>query len=108
MTTPWVEILHNQSVGAFEGPNGDYPSVLDALEGLTAAQAVWKPSPGRHSIWQIIDHLVKSKEWERQMIEGRRLASPPWGDPSGDDKAWQATVQRLRDTQTQLLQASND
>lgn len=105
MTAQWIEILRNHSMGAFEGPNGDYPSFLDALEGLTAAQAAWKPSPERHSIWQIADHLIKSKEWERQMIEGQRPAPPPWGDPTGDDNAWQATIQRLRDAQARLLQA---
>jgi len=34
------------------------PSLSKALEGLTAAQAAWKPSPARHSIWQIVRHLI--------------------------------------------------
>src|SRR5207302_2852007 len=28
------------------------PSLKEALEGLTAAQAAWKPAPEPHSIWQ--------------------------------------------------------
>lgn len=46
--------------------------------GVTAVQAAWRPSPDRHSIWQIVDHLVKSKEWARQMIEGERPPAPGW------------------------------
>jgi hypothetical protein len=73
MSTPWIAILRTAIVGAFEGPNGDYPSVLETVNGLTAIQAVWKPSAGRHSIWQIVDHLAKSKEWECRILEGERL-----------------------------------
>ena len=99
MTTSWIELLRNASLGAFHGPNGDYPSVLEALEGLTAVQAAWKPSPDRHSIWQIVDHLAKSKEWEREMIDGQQPAAPTWDDPSGDDAAWHAAIARLRSAQ---------
>jgi hypothetical protein len=42
----------------FAGPNGDYPAVLEAMGGLTAAQALWKPAPGGNSILQIADHLT--------------------------------------------------
>jgi len=29
-----------------------------ALDGLTPAQAAWHPGPGRHSIWQLVHHVV--------------------------------------------------
>lgn len=29
-----------------------------SVDGLTAAQATWQPGPGRHSIWQIVEHLI--------------------------------------------------
>ena len=54
-------IAHFDSV--FEGPNGDYPALLETLVGLTAEQAAWKPAPDRNSIWQIVDHLTASKVW---------------------------------------------
>ncbi len=105
MAAQWTEILRNQSKGAFEGLTATTLLSLDAHEGLTAAQAAWDPSPDRRSIWQIVDHLARSKDWERQMIEGKRPASPPWGETSGDDRARQATIGRLRDTQAPLLRA---
>ncbi len=53
-------IAHYESV--FVGPNGDYAAVLEALAGVSAAQALWKPAPHQNSIWQIVDHLTASKE----------------------------------------------
>lgn len=105
MTTPWVEILRNASLGAFHGPNGDYPSVLEALDGLTAVQAAWKPAPDRHSVWQIVDHLTKSKEWERRVILGERPPAAAWADPSGNDDEWQAAIGQLQAAHTELLEA---
>jgi hypothetical protein len=29
-----------------------------AVAGLTPQQAAWTPAPGRHSIWQIVEHIV--------------------------------------------------
>ena len=50
------------------------PSLTAALEGLTAAQAAWKPSPARHSIWQIVRHLIL---WKGGVLKA-------WdGDPRG-------------------------
>lgn len=105
MATPWIDIFRKASLGAFQGPNGDYPPVLEALDGLTAVQASWKPLPDRHSIWQIVDHLTKRKEWERRVILGERLPAPAWEDPSGDDTAWRAAIEQLRTAQAQLLEA---
>ena len=87
---------------AFEGPNGDYPSVLEALAGITATQAMWKPSPESNSIWQIVDHLTASKEWQMEMIAKGEASSPVWTEPAGDETAWQASVARLREAHAQL------
>jgi hypothetical protein len=56
-----VQILIAHFDGVFEGPNGDYPAVLEAVDGVTAAQAAWQPSVGQNSIWQIVEHLTASK-----------------------------------------------
>src|SRR2546429_9421574 len=42
------------------------PSLTEALEGLTAAQAAWKPAPERNSIWQIVRHLIL---WKRGVLD---------------------------------------
>ena len=96
-------IAHVDSI--FEGPNGDYPAVLEALAGVSAAQARCKPSPHQNSIWQIVEHLIASKLWQIDMLKQGQAASPVWTDPSGDEADWQATLGRLRDAHRQLKEA---
>jgi hypothetical protein len=93
-------VAHVDSV--FEGPNGDYPSVLEALAGLTVNQAMWKPSPESNSIWQIVDHLTASKEWQMEMIAKGQASSPVWTEPAGDETAWQKSVARLHEAHARL------
>jgi uncharacterized damage-inducible protein DinB len=98
--------------GAFVGPNGDYPSVLEALADVTASQALWKPSSESNSIWQITDHLIASKEWLMEMLAKGEASSPIWTQPSGDEAAWQATLNRLHEAyellKTRLGQLTDD
>jgi uncharacterized damage-inducible protein DinB len=96
-------IAHFDSV--FAGPNGDYPAVLEALSGLTAAQAAWKPAPECNSIWQIVDHLADSKVWQIDMLEKGRAASPVWTRPAGGEAAWQASLARLNQVHLRLKAA---
>jgi len=93
-------LRHFDSV--FTGPNGDYAAVLEALAGVTVAQARWKPAPAQNSIWQIVEHLIASKEWQIEMLEHGKAASPVWIEPAGDEAAWQASLARLTDTHQRL------
>ena len=85
------------------------PSLTMAIEGLTAAQASWKPAPDRHSIWQIVRHVT---HWKRATLEAWQGAQPlfrgrdaterfndimrtDWQDASGTDANWQADVRAL-------------
>lgn len=69
------------------------PPLRGAVRGLTAAEAAWKPSPERHSIWQIVRHLTLWKRgvlaaWNGDPPDGRELAAADWRDVSGGDAAW--------------------
>ena len=105
MSSPLVQALIAHFNSVFEGPNGDYPAVLEALAGVSAAQALWKPSPQQNSIWQIVEHLIASKIWQIDMLKQGQAASPVWTDPSGDEAEWQAALGRLRDAHRQLKEA---
>jgi len=96
-------IAHFDSL--FVGPNGDYPAVLEALAGISVAQALWKPAANRNSIWQIVEHLTASKEWQIDMLEKGQPVSPAWIEPSGDEAAWQAAIARLKDAHARLKNA---
>ena len=41
-----------------------------SLEGLTGKQAAWRPSPDRHSIWQITEHMIFWREGQLRVARG--------------------------------------
>jgi len=96
-------IAHFDSV--FEGPNGDYPAVLETLAGVTAKQAIWKPGLECNSIWQIVEHLTSSLLWQLDVLEKGIAESPPWVEPTGDEQEWQESVMKLKDAHA-LLKAA--
>ena len=102
MPGPMAQALIAHLDSVFVGPNGDYPATLEALEGVSAAQALWKPASERNSIWQIVDHLTASKQWQIDMLEKGQASSPPWIQPEGDETVWRATVARLLDAHIRL------
>ncbi len=81
-----------------------------AVDGLTAQQASWKPHADRHSIWQIINHILFWRE-----ITFRRLAggaSPErsevdrrnWEEPAeATEAAWTAARGRYADSHQEVL-----
>ena len=44
-----------------------------ALADLTPAQAAWTPAPGRHSIWQILNHVTYWREVTIRKARGDKL-----------------------------------
>jgi len=92
---------------AFEQEAG-YPPVADAVRGLTAEQAAWKPAPQRHSIWQIVRHLALWKEyaleeWDRRRPDPDAFVRRDWQEASGGADAWDADVRRLIEVSKQLI-----
>ncbi len=88
---------------------GWHVPVLAALDGLTAPQAAWKPSPERHSVWQIADHLAFWKEYLLRRLRGAPRRPTGWAKgldwraiPEVTEAAWTAAVQRLVDAQAAL------
>lgn len=102
MTGSLVSALIAHVDSSFEGPNGDYPAIMETIEGLTLEQALWKPSPESNSIWQIVDHIAASKEWQIEILEKGQAESPPWIEPLGDKASWQMLVSRLKDSHRRL------
>lgn len=71
-----------------------------AVSGLTAAQAAWKPSADRHSIWQIVRHVIHWKEAQISALDGKPLDydernRADWQEVVGDQRDWEADVERL-------------
>jgi hypothetical protein len=86
-----------------------------AIADLSPAQASWKPAPGRHSIWQIVTHIIFWRESELGLLAGKprprpeRIAAEQFAEPSEPtDAAWAATRERLADSQRRLSEAFRD
>jgi len=82
-------------------------SLLDALAGLTAEQAAWKPQEQEtRSIWEIVNHVTFWKEVVLRFLDGEETVKvgdewPPVSEVS--EEAWARTVEHLRETQEQLI-----
>lgn len=82
------------------------PPLSKAVEGLSAEQAAWKPSPDRHSIWQLVHHLIF---WREQATAVVRAVAPAteaetarrnWEPPAAiTEPAWAATRRALEASQ---------
>ncbi len=105
MTDFAVQILLVHFDSVFEGPNGDYPAVLESLAGVTADQAIWKPAPDRNSIWQIVEHLASSSLWQLEVLEKGSAAIPVWREPAGGEAEWQEALRRMKDAHARLKAA---
>jgi len=105
MTGKLAQLLVAHVESVFAGPNGDYPAVLECLDGVDAELAVWKPKPDRNSIWQIVDHLIASNIWEMEMLARGQADAPVWTEPPGGEAAWQASLIRLQETHKELKAA---
>lgn len=86
-----------------------------SIDGLTAEQAAWSPAPGRHSIWQIVLHMVfwreaalrRARTGERTTPDERaRLNFPEITDRS--ESAWAEARRRLDDTHARVAGALRD
>lgn len=95
-------LLHNWSC-TYEQEDW-YPPLRDALSGVTAAQASWRPcGEAANTIWENVSHLLYYKERLLHRLLGTEfpLSADSNDDtfvPSGgaeDEAAWQATQQRM-------------
>ncbi len=81
------------------------------LSGLTADQAAWKPSPQRHSIWQIVNHICFWREHELRSLAGRKpdeaeVTLRNWEEPREFGEAgWSAAQARFRESYRQMAEA---
>lgn len=91
----------------FEGKPYYGPSVLGALENVTAEIAVQRPRWSAHSIWDIVAHLTAELTYAREVVEGTAL---PYGNtwPAINDSsepAWEAAIADLKRANRALLRA---
>jgi len=86
-----------------------------SLEGLTAEQAAWKPAPERHSIWQIVSHMLFWREDTLGRLTGKpkptddEIARLNYPQPREvTEAAWQALKTRFADSHRRVEAAFGD
>jgi hypothetical protein len=76
--------------------------LAEALAGVTAAEAAWRPGPKGKGIWDIVLHMAN---WTENIVERMRSgekarpAEGAWPPPPAvpDEAAWEAAQRRLWD-----------
>ncbi len=97
---------------AYEKKAWHGPNLRGSIRGVTARQAAWKPSPKRHSIWELVRHVTYWKyAVRRRLLNEKRGTFAVKGSnwfkaPSpANEEAWRKEVSLLSETHTSLRRA---
>jgi len=114
---PSRRALVRQLEEAFRGPAWHGPSVLQALRGVDADTAGWRPGPGRPNIWEQLLHCALGKHIVANRLDPahkarfpRPLASAWWSpapeiaDAAARAHAWRDDLALLEASHQRLLE----
>ncbi len=111
--TPYmIDLLLSALDEGFDKKAWHGTTLRGSLRGLTVGELVWRPGPGRNSIWDIALHAAYWKYVVRRRLVGERRGAFPrrpsnWPavpDPA-DAAAWEADLGLLQE-QHELLRAA--
>jgi uncharacterized damage-inducible protein DinB len=94
---------------AFSGDAWHGDSLLEILDGVTAAQASARPVPHAHTIWELVLHIAAWDHAVRRRVGGEVVELsddqnfPPVRDTS--ESAWRKAMEHVRRMHDELVQA---
>lgn len=93
------------------GKNFWQASLYQQLEGLTAANALYKPAEDRHCIWELVRHMAYWKHWAITYVtSGEQLNAKVdnWRPlpEIQDEETWQEDVNKLKSLHEECLKIS--
>ena len=97
---------------AFSGDAWHGDSLLEILDGVTAAQASARPIPHAHTIWELVLHIAAWDGAVRRRLGGEAVALsdeqnfPPVKDTS--ETAWRKTMEHVRHVHDELVNAVSE
>jgi uncharacterized damage-inducible protein DinB len=101
--------LEEQLRWALEGEAWHGPSVLEALEGVSAEQAVAHAIAGAHSIWELVLHLCGTYDLVLRRLggDGRQMTeAEDWpAVPETSAENWSNAISVLKQLNEELRQA---
>jgi uncharacterized damage-inducible protein DinB len=68
--TSEIKLLLEMLDAAFQGRGWHGTTLIGALRGVTPKQALWRPRPGRHNVWELALHTAYWKYVVRRRITG--------------------------------------
>ena len=104
MAAPQIELLLAALDEAYERRSWHGTNLRGALRGMTAAEAAWRPAPGRHNAWELALHCAYWKYAVRRRLAGTKRGSFPltgsnWfprPEPGAEtEAAWRADLRLL-------------
>jgi uncharacterized damage-inducible protein DinB len=96
IATDELRRLEEQLRRAFEGEAWHGPSLMEALDGITAEQAAATPSTGGHSIQELARHVLATYGLVLRRLDGNGAPLTPEQDWPETPSAWQETIAALR------------
>ncbi len=92
---------------AYERKAWHGPNLRGSLRGVTAEEALWRPGPDRHSIWELAVHCAYWKYAVRRRLTGEKRGAfarkgSNWFPPG---ESWQEDLRLLRDEHGALRRA---
>jgi hypothetical protein len=107
-----VSSLLEQLDEAYDRQSWHGTNLRGSLRGLTSDQALWRPAPNRHNIWEIATHAAYWKYAARRRLSGeKRGAFPRKGSNwfpspiSPTEAQWRADVDLLGESHRRLREA---
>lgn len=104
-----IELLLEMLDQAFDRKGWHGTTLRGSLRGVGQEQALWRPAPERHNIWELTVHAAYWKYAVRRRLAGSAVGSftrKPSNWPSvpahADEKAWKLDI-RLLESEHRLL-----
>ena len=72
---PRIELLLEVMDQAFDQKSWHGTTLRGSLRGVTPEEALWRPAPGRHNIWELILHAAYWKYAVRRRLAGEATGS---------------------------------
>jgi DinB superfamily len=108
---PLIAQLLRVSDQAYDQKSWHGTTLRGALRGVSVEEALWRPAPGRHNIWELALHTAYWKYVVRRRLSGdatgsfeRSPSNWPAVPAAADQKMWRRDV-ALLDTEHRKLRA---
>jgi uncharacterized damage-inducible protein DinB len=104
-----IELISDQLQRAYAGEAWHGPSLKELLDGITTEQALARPLPNAHSIWELTMHIGVWMSVVRRRLRGdtvQPIQQEDWPPiDGGSSDAWRQTLDALEQEHNQLRTA---